>query len=234
MASRGVKITVGIVGGTLALALLAVLALVGWGLFRPLLSGDYNHTRGDIRTVSDLNSIALEGMVTTVGTPVSAEQEGHLDNRITNTIGQIEVINESVDAAKESRAGTKDLVLRSKLSALGEAYTTLQDTFGLWQNQGYGGIGWALHQCRTPAPDVADPPQACTDAAAKLSATPQSPELAALAQAVTDYAESDRTAADTQQLDTAQEEFSAAVDQMWQRVVTTLGEVDQHLVDKGA
>lgn len=232
MASRGVKITLGIVGGVLALVVLAVLGLVGWALFRPLLPGDYSHTRGDIRTASELNDIALEAMVVTVGTPISGEAKDQLDNRIANTSGQIDVVLESVDEAVGSRAGEKDETLQAQLNELRSAYADLQDSLNQWQSQGYADIGWALKLCRTPPSDVDDPDQACTEAAASLPDAGAAPELAALAEAVTDYADSARGVDDTQALDAAQEEFAGTVGALWDRVSTSLEQVDGYLAEK--
>lgn len=224
MASRGARLAIGITAGVLALVVLIVLGLAGWALFRPLLSGDYNHTAGDIGTVEDLNSIALEPMVKTVGAPVSVQQAGQLDNRITNTISQIETIRESVRAAQGSRAGTKDDDLAAKLAALDDAYGTLADTFSAWQGEGYDDIGWALHECRNSNATA----QACTGAAADLP-TPQSAELSALAAAIQAFADSDREVTDAQVLDSAQTDFASAVDALWQAVTTSLDEVNTYL-----
>lgn len=224
MASPRPRLAISIIAGVLGLVVLVVLGLAGWVLFRPLLSGDYNHTAGDIRTVDDLNSIALEPMVTTVGTPLSAQADGQLDNRITNTVGQIETIRESVHAAQESRAGTKDDELASKLSALDDAYAALADTFTTWQGEGYNDVGWALHECRSSDATA----EACDTAAEGLPA-PESPELAALADAIRAFAESDREVADTQSLDTAQTDFAGAVDALWQDVTAALEDVNTYL-----
>ena len=84
-----------------------------------------------------------------------------------------------------------------------------------------------------PPAGTADPAQACTDEAARITGTPESEPLAALAEAVRTYAASDRAVADTQQLDTAMEAFAASVDGLWGPIVDQLGQVDGYLADKG-
>ncbi|MGO3148379.1 MAG: hypothetical protein ACTIJ6_11980 [Leucobacter sp.] len=67
MATKAVKVTLGIVGGIVGFVLVVALALTAWALFRPLLVGDYNHTDGYVRTVNDLGEVPLGAMVASVG-----------------------------------------------------------------------------------------------------------------------------------------------------------------------
>src|SRR5690625_7800413 len=101
--ARRKTVVLGVVGGTLSVLLIAVLALAAWVLFRPLMSGDYNHTYGDIRTADELSQNPLAAMVTSVAQPRDAESPEAFGNRIANTVGQVDVVRESVDGRSEER-----------------------------------------------------------------------------------------------------------------------------------
>lgn len=129
MASGAAKVTLGIVGGVVALIVLGAVGLVAWIQLRPVLTGDYRHTYGYIETVTDLNDYPLDAMVATVGQPETADETPeHYGNRVQNTLGEIDIVVEEVDAALDSRAASKDSRLDGLLSTVKSSYADLRTT----------------------------------------------------------------------------------------------------------
>lgn len=224
MASRATKITIRVIGGVVAVVLVAVLAVIAWALFRPLLQGDYNHTYGYIRPVAVLSENPLSAMVSTVGTPTSASKEDELNNRIANTLGQIEIIREDVTEAQDSRAGSRDEELSAELDKLGDAYDNLTATFESWQSDGYAAIGATAKAC-------AGSQEECQQAALTIERlSPQDDILAQLHQAVIEAANTGSTV----ELDSALIEFADHTETLWDAVEDSLSSVTDMLAEHGA
>jgi FtsZ-binding cell division protein ZapB len=222
MASRGVKILLRIVLGFVGLIVLVVICLVAWVMFRPLLSGDYSHTYGYVRTVNDLNKMPLVGMVKTVGAPIDAEGAKQLNNRIENTIGQITVVQDEVEDALDSRAGQKDDQLNSMLQDLNDSYDGLQTQMATWQSDGFAEIGAALKSC-------IGQDGSCTEAIEKADAqSPSSEEMQKLVTALDNSSDGKDTAV----LQDAIAEFSKTVDTSWDELVAQADRVTKYLQEK--
>lgn len=222
MASRAVKVTFGIVGGVVGLILLAIIAIILWVVFRPLNAGDYNSVRADIDILVDLNSFPLEGMVATVGAPTSADTAENLNNRITNTLSQTEVLQETVGEALGSTAVSKDDELRALVEKLDASYTELSTTLQDWSAEGYALIGAAAKEC-SPSGQYDD---AACDAAvgAAEEASPTSRGLTQLLDAARAAREGD-----PEGLAPALEAFGEETGQLWAPIPTTIEEIETYL-----
>ena len=222
--ARKKTVVLGVVGGTLSVLLIAVLALGAWVLFRPLMSGDYNHTYGDIRTADELSQNPLAAMVTSVAQPRDAESPEAFGNRIANTVGQVDVVRESVDGARESRAGQKDSSLASQLKDLDRTYTHLSKTFASWHEDGYAHIAYAAKQCLGESRDD------CRAAVDALSDT--SPDDPALAEVKTASEQAARGAG-RKALQQAVDAFSERVETLWEPIPGQLAEITKYLGEHG-
>lgn len=215
MASRKVKITLGIVGGVVGVVALAVIALVAWALFRPLLPGDYSSASGDLEVVSELNEFPLEAMVVSVGTPASAGEEGNLDNRIQNTIGQTEILIEYVAELRDNRAAQKDDELHAMVEQLVADYDILHSVLAQMQSDGYAAIGQAAKVC------VNGENAECTSALSDAeSAAKGEPELTALLDGVRS---GDATG--------ALKDFEQSVTELWSPIPEGVEAIDLYLAE---
>lgn len=222
--ARKKTVVLGVVGGTLSVLLIAVLALGAWVLFRPLMSGDYNHTYGDIRTADELSQNPLAAMAASVGQPRDAESAEALGNRIANTVEQIDVVRESVDGARESRAGKKDSSLAAQLKDLDEAYAHLSKTFAAWHEDDYPHIAYAARQCLGESRDD------CRAAVETLSDT--SPDDPALAEVVS-ASEKVAQGAGRGALDGAVDGLAERVEKLWEPIPSQLAEITAYLGEHG-
>ena len=221
MASRTTKITLGIVGGVVGLALIAVLALVLWGMFRPPLAGDYRVSQGELDTITQLNANPLEGMVASVGDVEGAANTdpAQLDNRIANTIGQVGVLRESSDALTERGAAKRDPEFGALAERLDDAYESLEDRLEEWQDEGYADVMAAAQLCSAD-PGGAD----CTAARAALEGeSPENAELAAIVEALPG------AGSDPERLASALGDFRDAVTESWQQVTDATAEAQSSL-----
>ena len=221
MASRTTKITLGIVGGVVGLALIAVLALVLWGVFRPPLVGDYEVSQGELETITNLNANPLEGMVASVGDVEAAANTDpvQLDNRISNTLGQVGVLRESSDALTERGAAKRDAEFGKLAERLDDAYESLEDQLGEWQDEGYADVMAAAQLC------AADPSGAeCRSARGTLEGeSPENAELAAIVEALPG------AGSDPERLSSALSDFRDAVTESWQQVTDATAEAQSYL-----
>ncbi|WP_375000811.1 hypothetical protein [Aeromicrobium sp. CTD01-1L150] len=133
--------------GGVTLVVVAVIALIAWVAFRPLLSGDYSVTSGYVERIGVLNETPLVAMVASVGQPVDGQAADQLENRITNTVGQVDVLLESVDEALGTRAGTRDDEVHEQLTALRDAYTNLKEALETVQADRYPQVAWVASAC---------------------------------------------------------------------------------------
>lgn len=210
MASRATKITLWVVGGIVGLIILAVIALVAWAAFRPLLVGDYNHTYGYVRTVNDLNEVPLAAMVASVGMGSGADGSEQYANRISNTLGQIDVITDEVDEAITSRAAVKDEQLQQRLNELNAAYEDLTATLSSWEEDGYAPVADAAEKCL--GDDMAACNEAVVTAKGSGSATPLLADMLTSAESVANGGSTTDLEADRSALSDATAELWAAVE----------------------
>jgi len=220
MASPAVKVTFGVLGGVLGLVILLVVALLAWGVFRPLLAGDYGHTNGFVNTINDLNLMPLAAMVSTVGLGAPAENAEQYENRITNTIGQIATLTDEVDDALSSRAGSKDEELNGLLTDLNGAYAEMSDTFLAWEADGYAVAANAAVLC------AGNDLSACAAAATEArDAGASDPMLAALVAGAETVAGGGSTA----ELDEARATFTEHTIDLWSAVEERTAAVSDYL-----
>lgn len=226
MASRAAKVTFWIVGSVLGVIVLAVLAVVAWIFFRPVNAGDYRSVRSDIDIIVDLNSFPLEGMVASVGSPTGAQAAENLDNRIINTLGQIDILRESVDQALDSTAAKKDEDLRALIEKLDASYDDLSTTFQTWSENGYSAIGAAATAC---APTNQHDDATCTSALSDAESASPPEALAQLRDAAQTVADS----GDPADLAAALEAVSSETAALWEPIPATVSEIDAYLEEHG-
>lgn len=221
MASRAVKVTIGIVGGFVGLVVIAILALVAWALFRPPLAADYSIAQGEMETIVTLNATPLEAMVASVAdAPATGNSPAYqLDNRIQNTIGQIGVLRESTESLQSRGAATRDDEFAKLAANLDDAYADLEQTFSEWQADGYADINAASEVCAADSTG-----SSCKQAIAELAgANPATEEMVVLLDAVRASPGNPDAIAD------AGAGFRASVQSRWDKVATGIDEIQRYL-----
>lgn len=201
------KVVITVVIAFASVLILAIVGAVGWGLFRPLLPGDYVKVNNAVEQTREYNLMPWQTMIDTVARPTDAADAGKLNNRIENTWAQGEENLNLIQVAVDSRAYKKDDEVKAHIDKITESMNSLIDDFKALQAGEYPTVGFAAGECLRNV-NAAE----CADAVAAVDAQKVTDErLLAIYDATVSY-EQKQDDASLADLDAALSAFVADID----------------------